>query len=200
MIEFYLDIDGVILDFESSFVDFVRDYYIPDLPADYILQSWEMGEEFKSLDIEEVWGKFVNSDHFSCMPLIAEKESFNNLSSAFPLYLVTNIPNAQFKGRVANLNLHGLEYSGLHLAGHFNFGDESYPTKSQKIKELRKPESKIIFLDDHPKNCLDVKSNFPDSQVYLMDRPHNKEVRDQSWTRVMNWLEFYHLMKQRIFN
>jgi hypothetical protein len=116
------------------------------------------------------------------------------------VYLVTNIPNAQYEKRLANLERHGLEHSGLHLAGHFNFGDESYPTKSQKIKELKKASAEIVFLDDHPKNCLDIKTNFPDAQVYLMDRPHNREAQDQSWTRVMNWMEFYELMKGKIYN
>ncbi len=43
----------VILDFETAFVDFVRDVYIPDLPLDFSLKTWEMTEEFKNLDIQE---------------------------------------------------------------------------------------------------------------------------------------------------
>jgi hypothetical protein len=200
MIEFFLDIDGVILDFESSFVDFVREHYIQDLPKDYVLQSWEMSDEFKELDIELVWNRFVNSENFSRMDLLAERESFNNLSEHFPIHLVTNIPNAQYKSREINLKLHRLQYSGLHLAGHFNFGDETYPSKSQMIKQLHNPEAELVFLDDHPKNCQDIINHFPESLVYLMDRPHNKEIPDQSWIRVMNWTEFYNLMVGKISN
>ena len=190
MIELYLDVDGVVLDFESSFVDFVRDEFIPDLPPDYILQTWEMSDEFKDLDIERVWKQFVNSDRFRRMKLLVDGESFNQLSRQYPLYLVTNIPNQQFQSRSENLAFHGLEYSGLFLAGHFNFGDDSYPTKSQVIQRLHQPGNRLIFLDDHPKNCDDIKQHFPESHVYLMERPHNKAVEDREWVRIRNWGEF----------
>ena len=45
--ELFLDVDGVILDFESSFMDFIRDNYLPDLPQGYMPKSWEMENEFK---------------------------------------------------------------------------------------------------------------------------------------------------------
>jgi uncharacterized HAD superfamily protein len=188
--ELFLDIDGVILDFESSFVDFIRDEYLPDLPADYTLQTWEVSEEFKNLDVEAVWSQFVNCDRFSRMDLLVDPGSFNELSARFPLYLVTNIPRAQYAARSENLGLYNLHYQGLYLAGHFNFGDDTYPSKSQIIKELHNPTTELVFLDDHPKNCLDIKRHFPQSYVFLMDRPHNRKADDPSWTRVRDWNEF----------
>lgn len=189
--ELFLDIDGVILDFERSFVDFVRDRFLPELPIDYTLQSWEVSEEFKNLDVEKVWNQFVNSDRFSRMELLIDPVSFNRLSERFPVFLITNIPKAQYASRAENLKRHHLNYKGLYLAGHFNFGDDSYPAKSEIVKELHHPSSPLVFLDDHPKNCLDIKVHFPMAHIYLMDRPHNQKAEDSSWTRVKDWNDFH---------
>ncbi len=188
--EFFLDVDGVILDFESAFIDFVRDEYLPDLPADYVPQSWEMSTEFGSLDIVEVWERFVDSDRFARLDLLIDAESFNRLSDKYPVYLVTNLPESQYNSRKDNLDFHRLVYKDLFLAGHFNFGDQTYPTKSATIAKLHHNGEQMIFLDDHPKNCLDVKSAFSESKVFLMSRPHNKGVESQEWIRVENWEEF----------
>lgn len=188
--EFFLDVDGVILDFESSFMDFVRDHYLPDLPQNYYPKSWEMNEEFEELDIEEVWERFVNNNRFTQLDLLIEAESFNELSKNHPIYLITNLPHDQFISRQQNLDHHNLKYQGLHLAGHFNFGDEHYPVKSAVIAKLRDPEKRLIFLDDHPKNCQDVKNSFPESDVFLMSRPHNEKAVVEDWIRVDDWNEF----------
>ncbi|MBT6615704.1 MAG: hypothetical protein HOB38_26660 [Deltaproteobacteria bacterium] len=188
--EFFLDVDGVILDFETAFIDFVRDEYLPDLPADYVPKSWEMATEFKNLDIVEVWGRFVASDRFARLDLLIDAESFNCLSEKHPVYLVTNLPESQYDNRKNNLDFHRLVYKDLFMAGHFNFGDESYPTKSSTIAKLHHNGEQIVFLDDHPKNCLDVKSVFGESSVFLMSRPHNKGIENNDWVRVEDWEEF----------
>ena len=188
--ELFLDVDGVILDFESGLVDFVRDEYINDLPADFALQTWELTEDFADLDIEEVWIRFVTSERFTRLNLLVDPVSFNRISRQFSINLITNLPDEQYEFRKLNLDRHGLEYNGLYLAGHFNFGDESYPSKSQVIQDIHQAGEKIVFLDDHPKNCLDIKNNLPESDVYLMDRPHNKNQSDSSWIRVNNWNHF----------
>ncbi|MFH2132711.1 MAG: hypothetical protein ABIK68_20195 [bacterium] len=188
--EFFLDVDGVILDFETSFIDFVRDQYLPDLPAGYVPQSWEMANEFKNLDIAEVWGSFVESDRFARLDLLIEAESFNRLSKQYAVYLITNLPASQYSNRKKNLDLHQLVYRDLSLAGHFNFGDESYPSKSAAIEKLHYNGERIVFLDDHPANCRDVKTAFSESEVYLMSRPHNLGIRDESWIRVDHWDDF----------
>jgi 5' nucleotidase, deoxy (Pyrimidine), cytosolic type C protein (NT5C) len=188
--ELFLDVDGVILDFESAIVDFVREEYINDLPLDYALQTWEIADEFKELDIEKVWHHFVSSDWFTKLNLLVDASSFNRIARRFSVNLITNIPETLFEARTTNLKLHGLEYDQLYMAGHFNFGDEAYPAKSEIIKKIHQPGKKIIFLDDHPKNCMDIKTNLPKSSVYLMSRPHNKGIENSIWTRVNNWNDF----------
>lgn len=188
--EFFLDVDGVILDFEKSMVDFVRANYLPDLPADYVPKSWEMTDEFTSLDIVEVWNDFIDSDRFTRLDLLIDAESFNRISSEHSVYLVTNLPPAQYESRQKNLALHRLNYTDMILAGHFNFNDDSYPTKSEAIRSLHRNGERLIFLDDHPQNCRDVKSAFKQSEVFLMNRPHNLGVEGEEWVRVANWGEF----------
>lgn len=188
--EIYLDVDGVILDFESSIIDFIRDEFMPDLPQDYILESWEMDDEFKALDMQKVWEKFVNSKRFSQLNLLANADSFNRLSNRFPVYLITNLPGFLFERRQKNLELHQLKYKEMHFAGHFDFGDKNYPSKSAMIEKLHQEGERIVFLDDHPKNCLNVKNSLPESEVFLMSRPHNKTLEDSNWVRVDDWDDF----------
>lgn len=188
--EFFLDVDGVILDFEGSFIDFVRDHYLPDLPLDYRPKSWEMTQEFRSLDIEKIWNRFVKSAYFSQMNLLVDAESFNRLSDQYSVFLITNLTSDQYPGRKKNLDMHNLKYQQLEFAGHHDFGIADYPKKSAMISQLRSGQGKIVFLDDHPANCRDVKENLPESDVYLMSRPHNEDVELEEWIRVNDWQDF----------
>ncbi len=188
--EFYLDVDGVILDFEAAFVDFVRDEYLPDLPLGFILQSWELANDFNTLDIDEVWHNFMDSDQFTRLNLLVDTDSFNQLSEQHPVYLITNLAKPQYESRRKNLERYQLQYKELFLAGHHNFNDDSYPTKSTVISKLHRKGERMVFLDDHPRNCQEVKSAFGNSEVFLMSRPHNKGLEDSMWTRVDDWKDF----------
>ena len=188
--ELFFDVDGVILDFESALMDFIREHYLPDLPVGYTPKSWELNEEFKTLDIEKVWRDFVATTLFRELDLLIDADSFNRLASKYPVYFVTNLPTAQYSSRKSNLDRYNLIYKDLLLAGHFNFGIDGYPLKSTVISECRTPGKRLIFLDDHPENCKDVKQRFPKSEVYLMSRPHNMGINNTDWTRVADWNGF----------
>ena len=195
--EFFLDIDGVILDFEKGFMDFIRTHYLPDLPIDYLPKTWEMVTEFKQLNIDEVWPEFMLSDGFINLDLLIDAQSFNHLAKKYPVHLITNLPRDKYHRREQNLLYHKLNFTSLHLGGHYNFEDESYPSKSKVVGDLRTPGKRLIFLDDHPKNCEDIKDEFPRSEVFLMTRPHNKNIdANKEWTRVPNWHNFLDLVCQ----
>ena len=178
--EFYFDVDGVILDFETSFMGFIRDKYRPDLPADYQPRHWELWKEFPDIDMEEAWKGFVSSDRFAELDLLVTSETFNQLTNGFPTYLVTNIPNDLVDKRKRNLSGHSLNYTDLYCAGHWDFGIKDYPSKSGVIKQLHQNNNPIIFLDDHPTNCGEVAKNIPDAHVFLMHRKHNEENDDSN--------------------
>lgn len=189
-LEFFLDVDGVILDFEKSFMDMLRELYMPDLPQGYLPRTWDMGEEFPEVNMDEAWKEFVGSDRFKSIHPLVSSEVFNNLSENSPVYLITNIPENLIESRLENLSQYELQHDGVYIGGHWDFGVKDYPSKSEQIARLHQNGNQIVFMDDHPTNCKDVKAAFPDSEVFLMSRPHNKNEEDQIWKRVSDWEDF----------
>lgn len=185
--EFYFDVDGVILDFEGAFVDFIRDTYRPELPKDYQLKNWELAEEFPDIDMGEAWEIFVASDRFEALKLLVSANTFNQFTNGYPTYLITNISENMVIKRKKNLATHLLQYSELYCAGHWDFGIENYPSKSGIINQLHQQHNHIIFLDDHPTNCKEVAEKVPDAHVFLMSRAHNQNEQNECWTRVDDW-------------
>ncbi|MDT8446727.1 MAG: hypothetical protein RRB13_07510 [bacterium] len=191
MFELFLDVDGVILDFEATFMDYIRDTLLPDLPLGYRPTSWELEDDaLSSLDIQVTWDAFMASGRFNRLQLLADQNSFNQLSARFPVHFVTNLPQEQYAPRFDNLQHHGLNFVSLNMGGHYSFGIENYPSKAQVIEQIRDQNRQVVFLDDHPQNCRDVKTAFPQAQVYLMQRPHNQSLPDEDWERVLDWAEF----------
>ncbi len=188
--QLFLDVDGVILDFEKAFMEYIRSTYHPELPPGYRPKTWEMHGEFGDVDIEVAWEDFTSSEAFQQLELIADAKSFNALSAQFEVWLVTNLPDKLRASRLANLRAHGLKFKGLLLGGHHNFSILGYPTKSQVIRLLRHKNEELVFLDDHPVNCQDVAQHYPGAKVFLMTRPHN-EKGEFPFRRVANWEEFY---------
>jgi len=189
--EFFLDVDGVILDFESTFMDFVRQNYIADLPLGFVPTSWELDDgPLSKLDVDIAWDAFMASGQFGQLKLLADKHSFNHISEGSAVHLVTNLPEIHYQERIENLDKYGLKFSSLNMGGHHDFGIKDYPSKAQVIDKLRDASKQMIFLDDHPENCRVVKARFPEAQVFLMQRPHNLEIADELWVRVTSWLDF----------
>ena len=188
--ELFLDVDGIILDFETSFFNLMRDEYIPELPLNYVPRNWELYKEFPGIEIEEVWNSFIGSERFAELDTLIHPDSFNRVTRQFPTYLVTNIPDYLIEKRKRNLAKHDLRYREVFPAGHWNFGIKDYPTKSQIIRRFQTKGKRIVFLDDYPRNCKEVRENIPEVEVYLMTRPHNLGISDGDWIRVQDWHDF----------
>jgi len=189
--EFFLDVDGVILDFESTFMEYVRDHYLPDLPSGFVPTSWDLDDgPLAKLDVDVAWDAFMASGQFGQLKLLADPKSFNQISGRSSVHLVTNLPEAHYQERIENLERYGLKFSSLNMGGHHDFGIKDYPSKAQVIDRIRDTSKGMVFLDDHPENCRVVKAQFPTAQVYLMQRPHNLNTPDEGWVRVLSWAEF----------
>ena len=52
-----------------------------------------------------------------------------------------------------------------------NYERQFFKNKAEVIGELHQEEKSIIFVDDHPDNCLNVLESFPDAEIWLMSRP-----------------------------
>ena len=99
----FFDVDGVVLDFESSFIKVVGDYFKLEVPENYQpgnwffsdLQTWEQGEEG--------WEYFLNCPDFENIPPLVDPERCNDIFGAYPVHFVTNIPPDCLEPRQRNL-------------------------------------------------------------------------------------------------
>ncbi|MDX2470116.1 MAG: hypothetical protein QNL04_06015 [SAR324 cluster bacterium] len=181
--QLFFDIDGVLLDFEKGFMEYIRTHYHPELPMGFRPQTWEMDGEFADVDIDEAWEGFTTSIEFQRLEALGDVNLFNNLYETHEIHLVTNLTYSLREARAKNLDFVGLKYHSLNLGGHHTFEVEGYPLKSAVMLPLVDESKKMIFVDDHPKNCEDVSEHYPKAQVYLMSRPHNLGY-DSPWLRV----------------
>lgn len=193
--EFYFDVDGVLLDCDSSFIDMIREVYASVLPPDFDPKSWSLSGLDSIVNIAEAWDTYLKSDRFEQMKPLCDIESINKISAKYPFYLVTNIPEKYAHKRRTNFKNLGLNYTGLYPGGHVNYGDPNYPIKSQVIQRLHKPGEPIVFVDDHPKNCEDIYEHFPEATIFLMDCPDNQGFsHNPDWHRIKTWDEFFELL------
>ncbi len=193
--QLFLDIDGVILDFEKGFMEFLRQVYHPELPPGYRPQTWTMANEFKDVDIEVAWYDFVSRPVFTQLELIPEKALYDRLAARYEVHLVTNLPPRLYEPRLKNLLALGLSFHSLSLGGHHDFNLPAYPTKSAVIGSKRDKTKAMAFVDDHPINCQDVATAFPDALVILMNRPHNLS-NNLPYPRVDGWNEIETLLSK----
>ena len=54
-------------------------------------------------------------------------------------------------------------------------------------QDLVQDGEQILFVDDHPRNCVDVKENFPEAWVWLMSRPFNQDFDHPTIQRAKHW-------------
>ena len=189
--EFYFDVDGVLLDFETGFVELIRRDYVPDLPLDFVPNTWALTSEFQNLDLDKIWVKFLKSEDFSNLRPIVNVKQFNQISLKHRVNLISNLPQTSKNKRLENLKKAGFLFEDLYMAGHLNFGKRKYPTKSEVISRIKTKNLGFVFLDDHPRNCEDVKGVFSESMVYLMSRKHNEKYKSSSCIRVHTWDAFF---------
>ena len=55
--------------------------------------------------------------------------------------------------------------------------------------KLYQEGKKVMFVDDHPDNCLNVWENFPKAEIWLMTRPFNYDFIHPKIRRARNWNE-----------
>lgn len=195
--EFFFDLDGVLLDFEKAYLQFIREEYQPDLAIDFEPSSWSMAVDFPNLNVQQIWEEFIHSERFSDIPRLIDSEIFNGKFKKQSVFFVTNIPHKHRQQRINNLKKAGFHYNQLFLGGHENFGDYSYPSKSKIINLNRNNKKQVIFLDDHPLNCKEVQKNVDNVSVFLMNRPHNIKESHEGLERVEDFDHFVESILQK---
>ena len=194
MITFYLDVDGVLLDYEGGLRLMLAELY-PDVFSETRTVQ-EMMNCFTEADHRyKVIRQFMNTEYFSQLPSIINIADYNELRGYGKIYLVTNIPYTAVKFRRDNLSRLGMIYEEIHSGGFENYGMRDYPLKSEVINKLH-PRGEIgYFLDDMVENCEDISFNVTNvTPVHL-----NPDVKDESlFVQVENFSRFVGLVRKEL--
>ena len=183
----FFDVDGVVLDFESSFIQVVQDYFSLEVPKNYQTINWNFSDLLTMEQVKEGWEHFLKSRHFEQIPPLVDPERFNRTFGAYPVHFITNIPPKCLERRQRNLKQVGYDYISAHCAGFVNYDGQPPRTKADVIRELLKEEEQLLFVDDHPDNCVNVHEAFPEGEVWLMTRPHNQDFEHSGIRRALHW-------------
>lgn len=185
--QLFFDIDGVLLNFERSFVGWMNAQYAMGLPHDYEAADWDFTEVLDPEELDRRWRRFLAEPASARMEPLIAPERFNALARGHEVHLVTNFPLPHMERRLENLTALGFVYEGLHHCGFLVFDDIVPKTKAQTIAELRRSHEPALFVDDHPDNCLDVVQNCADVEVWLMSRRFNRSFAHPQVKRAQDW-------------
>ena len=200
--QIFLDVDGVLLDFHTNFLRYLKDTHSMEL--DGVVENYhtnsvlKKGEkDAKQLKLEKLFQQknvmedFFVSDYFSTLNALVDIHSYNQIAQKYPTYLLTNLSEKRKLAREKNLKLHGFSYQKIFFAGFDKYGDPNYPLKSKIILQKMEKNSEIIFLDDLLMNCKEVLESISKARVFLLTKPYNKKEKlPIGCTRVASWDEF----------
>ena len=183
----FFDVDGVLLNFERAFVQWLNDHQGLGLPEDYETTSWYFEEVMPEEECKNAWHHFLGSDDAARMQPYVDPAHFNTLTANRAVHLLTNFPHSSWEKRMQNLQAIGFKYDSVHHCGFNSFDSGDTPSKSEVITRLLQPGEAGLFVDDHPQNCLDVVRNCPQVEVWLMSRRFNQGFEHPQIHRARDW-------------
>ncbi|HJO45566.1 MAG: hypothetical protein QF560_15565 [SAR324 cluster bacterium] len=183
----FFDVDGVVLDFESSFIKVVSNYFQLEVPENYQTENWFFSDLLTSEQVQEGWDYFLKCSEFENMPPLVDPHQFNRIFGAYPVHFVTNIPPDCLDRRQRNLKKIGYQFTSAHCAGFVQYDGHPPQTKADVIQNLLEDHEQFLFVDDHPDNCVNVHESFPEAEVWLMTRPHNQDFSHPVIRRALHW-------------
>ena len=185
----FFDVDGVLLDFEGGFTKTIKDIFKLELPKDFVSKSFWFEDLLTKEQVMEGWDYFLHSTEFEKLKPMVDPEQFNDVFGAYPVHFITNIPLDCLERREKNLRNVGFKFDSAHCAGFIEYVGYSTQTKAEIIQELFQEGKKVMFVDDHPDNCLNVRETFPKAEIWLMSRPFNDDFIHPEIRRAKNWAE-----------
>ena len=185
----FFDVDGVLLDFGRGFTKTVIDYFKLEVAEDFVSKSFWFGDLLSKEQVMKGWDYFLHSTEFEELEPMVDPEQFNAAFGAYPVHFITNIPLDCLERREKNLRNAGFKFDSAHCAGFIDYDGYSTQTKAEVIQELLQEENTVMFVDDHPDNCLNVWENFPKAEIWLMARPFNYDFIHPKIRRARNWDE-----------
>lgn len=183
----FLDVDGVLLNFERSFVHFLNREQGLNLPDDYETTSWYFEDILPAQAAMQAWDAYMASEEAARMPPLVEPAAFNAVAGRHQVHLLTNFPAVHMPKRESNLRALGFAYGSLHHCGLHNLDGFQPRTKAAVIGEIRRADEEALFVDDHPDNCVDVAEHCPGVEVWLMSRRFNQGFDHPRIARAHDW-------------
>lgn len=168
-----IDIDGVLADFNSSFIQTViavtgEDKFPPrpfDIPTWHYPQYFGYSEEVMDYKKGPVWAAiFENPSFWSSLIAYPKVPLFLLIlasDTVHDFYFITNRDGIQVKNQTERwLNAKGFPRPTVLISG---------------AKGLCAQALKLdVYVDDRWENCLDVKEKSPSTRVFILDRPWNR--------------------------
>lgn len=191
--QIFLDLDGVILDFHKGFSIFLKNKYSIEIKGEDLEQrinTCHINNNCGDLFSEAMFDDFFVSSYFSSLKMLISKDEYFQVSRNYPIWFITNLSEKYKKYRIQNLKMHKLNYQDIFFAGFEKYDNPDYPDKSDIINHLKKPDTDLIFLDDLAINCKNVKNSIPNTKVFLLDKPYNRNNTPTGCVRVKNWQDF----------
>jgi len=185
--QLFVDIDGVLLNFERAFVGFLNRAYGMGLPERYETPNWFFEDLLTREQMYERWQAFLDSEDSGKMEPLVAPERFNVLATGCSVYLLTNFPLPYMEKRERNLAALGIAYQSIHFCGLHPYKDTVPPSKADIVGRLSRPGTAALFIDDHPENCMDVLDNCGHVEVWVMSRHFNKDFSHPRVRRAKGW-------------
>ena len=185
--QLFLDIDGVLLNFERAFVAWLNTDQGLRLPENYEAEHWDFLEVLEKKTLDESWLRFLESEEVAHMPPLVDPAGFNALAGRHEVHLLTNFPAPHMHKRLRNLERHGFRYDSLNYCGLHSYKEHRPRSKATVIAELHHRGNPALFVDDHPDNCLDVHHNCPEVEVWVMSRRFNRDFSHPAIPRAQGW-------------
>lgn len=170
-----LDVDGVLLNLNSAFIKWVKDYYGEGIYEDDIVH-WDYHYTFgipKSLS-ETMWTAMWSTP---LKPFPDALEFIRRVKDRAEVLLVSNRPT---------------DFYGADRAAHRDFpqlGCAYRLTDNTPKSEILKEWGADVFIDDNPNNCIEAMENWG-GKTFLLTRYYNRNCRcvgDNVYSRVYGY-------------
>lgn len=174
-----MDLDDVLADFIKKFMEIAHEKYGVD--PSLRPTSWEWDDVQMTAEmVKGVWEVITATEDFwETLDVIegVEPRLIQKLDDNVKLYFPT--------ARAFSAGDDVGKQSARWINEHFEIGFPTVIVSSEK-GEMAKVLKYDYFVDDRPKNCLDIKAALPDCKVFLVNATHNHAFSDPRIPRIPN--------------
>lgn len=165
------DVDGILADFNTPYIDLIEKYSGVRLPppSDTYPDKWDCEADagMEKSRTSEMWREIKASPTFWLdVPAYANTRTFLDWLTVFTdakdveIYFITN-----------RMGVHVKEQTEFWLM------DNGFPTPTVLISGEKglcaRALSLTLYIDDKNENCTDVRDNSPLTEVFMLKRPYN---------------------------